>query len=321
LTASGACGREPLVNAIAAFLAHTHAPAFPHVRRSLERTIDDAGPEALAFLGQRLERAGDDWTYYPGDPLVRRIHHLLADHVLTQQPIVFGADHLALVDDRPLVIMANHLSYADANVIDVLLQKAGAGALARRLTVLAGPKVYTNLARRFSSLCFGTIRTPQSSAVSSEEAAMAPRDVARAARQVIRVAEERLRLGEALLVFPEGSRSRSGGLQPLLHGCARYLDTPEICVLPIAITGSEELFPIGDPDPARSPSPLTLRIGHPVQVTELRRHTGSDRQLLMDVVGCAIAELLPAGYRGAYADGMPARVDARRICRAVFRRS
>jgi 1-acyl-sn-glycerol-3-phosphate acyltransferase len=150
---------------------------------------------------------------------------------------------------------------------------------------------------------------------------MAPRDVAHAARQVIRVAEERLRLGEALLVFPEGSRSRAGRMQPLLHGCARYLDAPDVCVLPIGITGSERLFPVGDPDTPLSSAPLALYIGYPVEVSTLRRYTGSDRQLLVDSVGVAIADLLPPAYRGAYADQQPDRIDARRISRTVFRRS
>src|SRR6185436_12343251 len=158
---------------------------------------------ALAYLGQRLGRPGDDWSYYPGDPLARRIHHVLADRVLREEPVVLGVEHLDPIGEQPVVMFANHLSYSDANVVDVLLQKGGAGRLAARLTVLAGPKVYSNLARRFSSLCFGTIRTPQSSARASDEATMSARDVARAARQVISVAEERLSLGEALLMFPE----------------------------------------------------------------------------------------------------------------------
>ena len=38
-----------------------------------------------------------------------------------------------------------------------------------RLTVVAGPKVYSSLRRRFSSLCFGTIKTAQSNTISTED--------------------------------------------------------------------------------------------------------------------------------------------------------
>ncbi len=83
------------------------------------------------------------------------------------------------------MVVANHLSYSDANVIEVLLQQSGGGEVADRLAVVAGPKVYSDLSRRFSSLCFGTIKSPQNEGVSSGGAVMSARDVALAARQTI----------------------------------------------------------------------------------------------------------------------------------------
>lgn len=196
------------------------------------------------FLGDRLASAGTEWRYYPKDPLVRRIHHVLADRVLEQAPILLGVERLAAVADKPLVILANHLSYSDANVLEVVFQRAGAASLADRLTVIAGPKVYSNIRRRFSSLCFGTIKVPQHHARSTGEAVMSAREVARGARLAIQVAQERLRLGEALLVFAEGTRSRSGEMQPLLSGVARYLDWSDTWMLPVGIVGTERLFPV-----------------------------------------------------------------------------
>ena len=199
---------------------------------------------------------------------------------------------------RPVVLFANHLSYADANLIDILLRRGGAAELAGRLVAIAGPKVYSSRTRRFSSLCFGTIRTPQSSGLSTEEAAMPRRDVAQAARRSIELAHERLRAGDALLVFAEGTRSRARELQRLLSGAARYLDVAGTWVLPVGITGTDALFPV-DAEELHRVS-VRVRLVTPLPPSRLRADAGNDRQRMMDIVGGAVAALLPAAYRGVY---------------------
>jgi 1-acyl-sn-glycerol-3-phosphate acyltransferase len=304
-----ACSRDPLVDAIATFLARDHALGLSEIRASLARTIDDAGATAIDGLGKRLASVGSDWSYYPRDPLARDIHRVLAGRVLQHDPVVHGIDHLDRVRGQRVVIVANHLSYSDANAIDVLLQRSGGAELADRMTVVAGPKVYTNLRRRFSSLCFGTIKVPQTSARSSDEAVMTPREVALAARRSIEVAHERLRLGEALLVFAEGTRSRTGQVQRLLPGAARYLELPDTWVLPMGIVGTERLFPMSED--SINPVRIILTIGRPRPARLLDERAKGDRQLVMDEIGRAIAALLPPEYRGAYGDAVDGRYSSR----------
>jgi 1-acyl-sn-glycerol-3-phosphate acyltransferase len=292
------CGREPLVETIVRFLAHERVTDRREIRECVERAIDEAGPGAIDSLSGRLLRAGEDWAYYSHDPLARRIHHALAPRVLQPEPVIHGTHYLDAVDNKPLVIFANHLSYSDANVVEILLRTVGAPALADRLTAIAGPKVYSDLMRRFSSLCFGTIKVPQSSERSSEDAVMHPRDVARAARRAIEIAHVRLSLGEALLIFGEGSRSRSGQMQPFLPGTARYLDLPGTWVLPIGIAGTDKLFPINGR--GLHPVPITMSIGQPILAAELRERFPRDRRLIVDCIGRTVAALLPAEYRGVY---------------------
>ena len=296
------CGREPLVDTIVRFLARERAADAREIRECVERAIDESGPGALDTLSARLFKGGAEWDYYPHDPLARRIHHALASRVLQPEPVVHGAHYLAEVRSKPLVIFANHLSYSDANVVEVILRSAGceegASCLADRLTAIAGPKVYSNLTRRFSSLCFGTIKVPQSSERSSEDAVMNPRDVARAARRAIEIAQDRLALGDALLIFAEGSRSRTAQMQQFLPGTARYLELPETWALPIGIIGTEKLFPI---DAAGvHPVPITMNIGRPMPASDLRERFRRDRRTMMDCVGRAVADLLPPDYRGVY---------------------
>ncbi len=290
------CGREPLIDTITAVLVHEHARDAASIRRTLAREIDDAGPDALALLSRRLSTTGADWGYYGRDPLVRRIHHTLAAAVFDQPPLVSGVDGLSAIGDDPVVLVSNHLSYSDANVIELLLGWSGAPSIADRLTVIAGPKVYSNLTRRFSSLCFATIKTPQSSEVATGAAAMEARDVARAARLTIQIARERLASGEALLVFPEGTRSRSGRLQPFRPAAARYLDGPRTTwVVPIGLTGTDTLFPIGGA--AINPARVAMRVGAPVRVASLHEQVGRNRRGVMATVRALVADLLPEHCR------------------------
>lgn len=291
--------REPLIDAIAAFLAGREAGSVNGFRDLIAYEVDLAGAAAVSQLGHRLASSGADWSYYPRDPLARRLHHVLAERILLRDSALAGAANLSATVGRPLVIVANHLSYADANLIEILLCRFGQTDLADRLTVIAGPKVYSSLKRRFSSLCFGTIKAPQSSGVSTEDAVMNPREVARAARRSIDIAHECMQRGDALLVFAEGTRSRSGGMQPLLTAVTRYLDIPNACVVPVGITGTEALFPIGDD--TVHPVTVTATIGPPLDAEALRANARGDRSVMMGIIGRAIAEQLPTAYRGVYA--------------------
>jgi 1-acyl-sn-glycerol-3-phosphate acyltransferase len=302
--------RDTLLREITSFLADRDPRTLGEIQALVQREVEAAGARALARLGRRLSVSGDEWDFYPADPLARSIHHALAEILLASSSTLSGLEHLANNGSAPLVLLANHLSYSDANVLEVLLRRSGGGDFSDRLTVIAGPKVYSSLRRRFSSLCFGTIKTPQSSAVSSEDAVMNPREVARVARRCIDIAHDRLRAGDVLLVFAEGTRSRTCEMQPVLAAASRYLDLPGTRVLPVGITGSEAMFPIDD-DRLHTVQ-VTVKIGQPLDADVLRAGAGGDRRLMMDAAGLAIADLLPAGYRGVYA-GAAAQAPAREL--------
>jgi 1-acyl-sn-glycerol-3-phosphate acyltransferase len=300
--ASFAVAKDALLGPIVRY-AGDRPEARERLRSELDALLEQQGPEALDQLVTRILTTGADFTYYPKDPLACLIHSRVADLAVTRDSGLLDVENLSALSGRPTVFLSNHLSYSDANLLAVLLERAGYADIAGRLTVIAGPKVYSDPLRRFASLCFGTIKTPQSTARSSEEAVMSAREVARLARETIEMADRRLRAGDALLLFVEGTRSRTASMQRALPAVARYLEYPDALLVPLAVTGSEKFVPIGEE--RLTPTRVTFRVGRPAPGPSLSERCEGNRRLMMDAVGFAIARLLPAEYRGTYSEGGP----------------
>ncbi len=132
---------------------------------------------------------------------------------------------------------------------------------------------------------------------------MSARDVAAAARQTIEAAEQRLQKGDAVLLFPEGTRSRTAQMQPFLPGVSRYFKRDELWIIPIGICGTEHLFAIGEQ--TIGSAAIAMSIGQPFTAGSIRTAAGTDRRAFVDAMGAAVAALLPRAYRGVYAHAAP----------------
>ena len=295
---SAACGPTELADAITTFVVRKSGIEHTRVRAVVDDVIAAAGGDAVERLQTQLANPADAWSYYPANALARQVHHQLANVVLQEPPVIHGAERLSGVHGRSAIIVANHLSYSDANVIDVLLHRCGHEEIASRLAVIAGPKVYSDVTRRFSSMCFGTIKSPQNESVSSGEAVMTSRQVALAARQTLATAQTRLANGDALLIFPEGTRSRSGGMQSFLPGVARYFVDDETLVVPIGLAGTEHMYAIGEG--RLGSAGIAMNIGAPTTVGAIRASAGQHRRGFVDALGALVAQQLPLRYRGVY---------------------
>jgi 1-acyl-sn-glycerol-3-phosphate acyltransferase len=244
-----------------------------------------------ARLLEHVACLGQAHRLYPANPLARDISRAWSSEVFAGS-YVEGLEHLRLAASRgPVALIGNHLSYADSTAMDALLAQAGATQQANAIVSLAGPKVYADTLRRFAAACLNTIPVPQSSSL-GHTAQVPARELAARARAAIDAAEEALGTGHILLIYGEGSRSRTGRLSSFLPGVAKYLRLRDIQVVPFAIDGTQHSMPIGTTR-LRS-CPVTVRFGAPVSV--------SDHETSRDALGWVhgqVAELLPADLRPA----------------------
>ncbi len=190
---------------------------------------------------------------------------------------VMGQEHVPR--SGPLIIVANHQSNADPPVM-----------------VYAIPRPIFFMAKR--SLFWGPVVSYLLRAVHVYPVDRDGRDV-----DALKWARRTLDSGKAMLIFPEGTRS-PGGLRRATDGLAYLALSSGAPILPVAITGTERIegmFRI-----AFHFQRLHVTIGEPFS---LQRSEGRlDRVQLQaateEVMG-RIAALLPATYRGVYAESVP----------------
>lgn len=262
------------------------------IRADTRARVAAASDEELLAMQATFLSAGDEYRLYPAAPFARDVTRLFMAH-LTAPGVVSGLDHLErflTTGPRRRMVICNHLSYTDTQVTDVVLLKHGLAAVADRLVAIAGPKVYTDPWRRMAAIALNTRKTAQSSVVATEQDALGARELAAVARETIADCERLMDEGWIILLYPEGTRSRTGQLQPFLRASARYAALPDVQVLPMAQTGTDHVYPIGSE--VMFPRPVALRFGEAFVAAEHPGKTGSLTEAWRRLAG-----LLPDGYR------------------------
>jgi 1-acyl-sn-glycerol-3-phosphate acyltransferase len=82
---------------------------------------------------------------------------------------------------------------------------------------------------------------------------------------IMREVEEGLRAGHSVLMFPEGTRTRTGELLPLKKGAFRTAQNAEVPLIPIAISGTYQIAPPGK-FPTGRHHRVKIRFGKPFTV-------------------------------------------------------
>lgn len=108
--------------------------------------------------------------------------------------------------------------------------------------------------------------------------------------------------GKCLVIAPEGTRSRIGSLIEGRPGVAYLAARSGFPIVPVAITGTEDKVILANVKRLRK-SRITLTGGKPFIVPPLpKENRDAVLQSYTDEIMCQIAALLPAGYRGVYAN-------------------
>lgn len=119
-----------------------------------------------------------------------------------------------------------------------------------------------------------------------------PEDPA-ALRQLHRQMKATFTAGRSLLAFPEGTRTRSGRVQPFHEGILRIAVRLGIPVVPVAVTGMFEVLPTGGPKILRPFVPVHVHVLAPVETEALGR---DDVPALVEDVRGRIAAVVDRWY-------------------------
>lgn len=185
---------------------------------------------------------------------------------------------------KPRIFVCNHLSNSDGLVLAKILKEksdpyfvAGVKLSDDPITQL-GVKIVKNIPIRPSS----------------------------ADKEAITNVVKVLKGGEDVLIFPEGTRSRTGGLIEGKKGILLFARMAKAEIIPIGMSGTDKLLPIskdGDMGAEKWQSAeVVINIGDKIEFPKKDkdedRHKYEDK--CMEFLMRSIANLLPEEYRGVY---------------------
>lgn len=192
-----------------------------------------------------------------------------------------GKENLKKVK-KPAIFISNHLSNSDALVLNHVLKD-------QDLTFVAGIKLSKNPITNIGIL---NVKTTPIKPNSPDKEGI---------KKIISI----IKNGNNVLLFPEGTRSRTGGMTEAKKGILLIAKLTKAEIIPMGIWGTEKLLPIDDTDMAAEHfhyADIVMKIGEPFSLPGKENDEGrkdyEDRA--MEYIMKKVAALLPENYRGIY---------------------
>lgn len=186
--------------------------------------------------------------------------------------------------EGPIIFICNHLSNSDGIILNEVLKE-------KDPVFIAGVKLTAN---EFTRNGFKFVKTIQIKPNSADKEAIS---------KIIEV----LKAGKNIMMFPEGTRSRTGAMIEGKKGLLLIAKMAKATIVPIGMCGTEKFLPINDEDMAEENfnyADITINFGEPMTVPKKLededKNQYSDRA--MTEIMCGIAKMLPEKYRGVYSE-------------------
>lgn len=185
---------------------------------------------------------------------------------------------------EPIIFICNHLSNSDGIILNKLLKEKFDPYFVAGIKLSDDP--ITNLGTKMV-----------------KHIAIKPNT---ADKEAITNMVKAVKSGENLLMFPEGTRSRTGAMIEGKKGILLLARITKAKIIPIGLIGTSKLLPIAESgemgEESWSEADVTVRFGNPVELP--KRQKDEDKHLFedkcMNTLMKSIAELLPEEYRGVY---------------------